>query len=314
MKSDPAASLRWRSRLSKEAVHQDDSSLAAMEGGRPVMEEDYGLATEKSKNGTFRSTMASFFWSRFWTLLAVASSGCAIYVLEVDLSWYTAVASSLNIFLSAVLVYAVRRIRRLGTVRQHVNYAKQRVQSLATQNERLYRQLHHLDGMQNRLESVQHDLTKLLGKNDPTRMVTAVQRWRVVQQELNALLTQQVQHEIICAVLETDRDANFELSAPELERLIVRLQVMPGIELNETALRRQLEREDDRSLQAILRLIRRIIEDARNSAEEEHQQQPHGERSIMASSNKSSAIVTFNAAALCQAERRKAGEGDLIQF
>ena len=306
MKTGPAASLRWRSRISKEAVNQDDSSVYnAMEKGKAV--EDYGLDDDnKGRNAAFRP--ANYFWSRLLTLLAAASSGCAVYVLEVDLSWYTAVASSLQIFLSIVLVYALRRIRRLGTVRQLVNYARQRVNSLKTQNERLYRQLNHLDGMQNRLESVQHDLTKLIGKNDPTRMVTAVQRWRVVQQEMNAVLTQQVQQEIIRAVLETDRDANFELSAVELERLIVRLQAMPGVQLNETALRRQLEREDDRSIQAILRLIRRILEDTLESGE------TAAAATTSTTTNMSkSAIVTFNAAALCQAERGSKGE-QLIQF
>lgn len=312
MKSGPAASLRWRSRISKEAVNQDDSSvLVAMEKGKAggvVVQEDYGLDDDNksSRNAAFRPV--NFFWSRIYTFLAAASTGCAIYVLEVDLSWYTAVASSLNIFLCLVLVYAVRRIRRLGTVRQHVQYARQRVQSLATQNERLYRQLHHLDGMHNRLESVQHDLTKLIGNNDPTRMVTAVQRWRVVQNELNVLLTQQVQQEIIKAVLDTDQDENFELSAPELERLIVRLQNMPGIQLNDIALRRQLEREDDRSLQAILRLIRRILEDL-----VETNNNNNGEPMIK--TNKS-AIVTLHASALCQ-QQQQAGStttGDLIQF
>ena len=141
--------------------------------------------------------------------------------------------------------------------------------------------------MQNRLESVRHDLSKLIGSNDPKRMVTAVERWRVVQKELNAVLQQQVQQEIIKAVIDTDQDANFEMSAQELERLILRLKNLPGIRLNEAALRRQLEMEDDRSLHAILRLIRRIMEDTSGDAE-------------MASKT---AIVKLDASALCKASR-----------
>ena len=282
MKSGPAASLRWRSRLSKEAVNQDDSSSLA-EKGKVV--EDYGLDDGKSRNRLLRPP--SHLWSRMMIIIAAVCSGCSLYVLEIDLSWYSAITSSLNIFLSFVLVYAMRRLKRLGSVRQQVQYGRQRVQSLATQNERLYRQLNHLDGMQNRLESVRHDLSKLIGSNDPKRMVTAVERWRVVQKELNAVLQQQVQQEIIKAVIDTDQDANFEMSAQELERLILRLKNLPGIRLNEAALRRQLEMEDDRSLHAILRLIRRIMEDTSGDAE-------------MASKT---AIVKLDASALCKASR-----------
>lgn len=310
MKSGPAASLRWRSRISKEAVNNDDSSVVLvsdMEKGKVVVE-DYGLDDRHGKSASRAFRPPSHFWSRLLTLLAAASSGCALYVLEVDLSWYTAVASSCNLFLSAVLVYALRRLRRLGSVRQQVQYSRQRVQSLATQNERLYRQLHHLDGMQHRLEAVQHDLQKLIGNNDATRMVTAVQRWRVVQQELNALLTRQVQQEIIQAVLETDSDDNFVLNAPEMERLLVRLQNLPGVHLNETAVRRLLEREDDdRSLQAILRLIRRIVEDAAAATTMDHDRD--GTRGIS-----KSAIIQLDAAALCKAHGSSHDGVGLIQL
>lgn len=282
MKAGPAATLRWRSRFSKEAVNQDDSSIA-VEKGKVV--EDYGLEEGKSRKTLFRPP--GYLWSRMLTILAAVCSGCSLYVLEVDMSWYSAITSSLNIFLSIVLVYAVRRTKRLGSVRHQVQYGRQRVQSLATQNERLYRQLNHLDGMQNRLQSVQHDLSKLIGSNDPKRMVIAVERWRVVQKELNVVLQQQVQQEIIRAVLDTDQDANFEMTAQELERLILRLNNMPGIQLDEAALRQQLEMEDDRSLQAILRLIRRIMEDTSGDVE-------------MASKT---AIIKLDATALCKASR-----------
>lgn len=261
-----------------------------MEKGKPGVEEDYGLVNGKPRAGLRPPTQC---WSRIFTILAAASTGCALYVLEVDMSWFTAICSSLNIFLSITLVYAVRRLRRLGSVRQQVQYGRQRVNSLSTQNERLYRQLQHLDGMHNRLESLQHELSKLIGNNDVTRMVTVVQRWRVVQQELHEILRNQVQQEIFQAVIHTDRDGNFELSAQELERLVVRLNAMPGIHLNEQGLRQQLEMEDDRSLQAILRLIRRILLDTSGDPE-------------MASK---SAIVRLDARDLCLHQRREIKTG-----
>lgn len=286
MQSGPAASLRWRSRLSKEAVSHDDSSLA--EKGKVVVEE-YGLGDSNKTRASLRPP--SHCWSRIFKTLAAASSGVALYVLEVDMSWYTAIASSLQIFLSIVLVYAMRRLRIMGSVRQQVQYARQRVNSLATQNERLYRQLQHLDGMSSRLESVRHEMSKLIGKQDPTRLIHCVERWRVIQQELNAALREQVQQEIIRAVVLTDADSNFVLSAQELERLILRLNNMPGVKLNEHALRQQLEMEDERSVQAILRLIRRILDDTSDNNDVEMARHRNG------------AIVQFDAAALCRASR-----------
>ena len=317
MKSGSAASLRWRSRLAKEAVHQDDSHMVWSdndpEGGERPVQEDYGLHDD-DKNGK-RSLFPSsfFFWgssssfrdwaTRFQMILAAVASGCALCAVQITehngnhssgntaKSWFIVIASALQIFLCFVLVYALRRRKRLGTsIRDHVQYGRRRVQSLRKQNERLYRQLHHLDGLQNHLNAVQHDLQKLVGPHtsqaEMGRLLTAVQRWRVVQTELQHVLAAQVQHEILAAVLATDRDANFQLSAAEWERLLVRLQNMPGIRINETALRQEMDylllnhntaagNDDDdddgndgtqRSLPVILRLIRRMLEDATSSS------------------------------------------------
>jgi hypothetical protein len=295
MNSAAGASLRWRSRLSKEAVNQDDSRFDA-EKGKGGTVEDYGLG---GKEKALHLPMRQLWLSRLGTLLAMAASGSALYVLEVDMSWYSAVTSTLTIFLSLLFVYASRRLRRLGSVRHQVNYGRQRYNALRTQNERLYRQLQHLDGLQSRLETVQHEMSKLIGDpKDTTRMVQAVERWRVLQEQIHQVLRQDVQQEILQAVLLTDRDASFELSAQELERLIVRLKALPGIRLNEAAFRRQLEMEGERSLQAILRLIRRIVEDTQ----------------VTTTGNQasSSAILQLDARGFCQASSQQQGHADLL--
>ena len=136
MRSGTAASLRWRSRLSKEAVNHDDSRFEdVVRGGGGSFQEDYGLSEQKVKASFLRPP--KHWASRFSLILSIMTVASSIYVLEFDLTWYTAVASNLQIFLSFVLVYATRRIRRLGSVRQQVQYSQQRVQSLTTQNERL---------------------------------------------------------------------------------------------------------------------------------------------------------------------------------
>jgi hypothetical protein len=296
MNSGAGASLRWRSRISKEAVNQDDSRFDAEKGkaGGGVTE-DYGLG---GKERALRLPMRQLWLSRLGTLLAMSASGSALCVLVVDKYWYSAITSTLTIFLSLLFVYASRRLRRLGSVRLQVNYGRQRYNALRTQNERLYRQLQHLDGLQSRLERIQHEMTKLIGDpKDTARMVQAVERWRVLQQQIHEVLRHDVQQEILQAVLLTDRDASFELSAPELERLIVRLKALPGIQLNEAAFRRQLEMEGERSLHAILRLIRRIIDDTQIT------------------SSSSSAILQLDARGYCQAssaQSRQQGQADLL--
>ena len=351
MNPGSAASLRWRSRLAHEAVHQDDSRVV-------VVQEDYGLnGDQDDKKGRFGWSLSSFVWksssssshatrgtpgssvavrfSRLWSILAMVTAAVSLAVIEVDLAWATAVTSALNVFLSAVVLVAVRRLTILGSVRQQVRYGQQRVHALSQQNERLYRTLARLDNDQNRLEAVRHDLQKLVAQKsttgnggtttdvDTARLLRVVQRWRVVQAAMNRALAAQVQNTILEAVLHTDRDANFTLSAPEFERLLVRLQNMPGVCINETALRLQWERqnEDDdddnhhhQSLPAILSLLRQITEDANDDANQGGRTTKSGVHGTRGMATSSSAIVQLDAKALYQASRQQQQQqhGDLI--
>jgi hypothetical protein len=299
-----ATALRWRSRLAKEAVPQqgDDSQLLAV----PSAAEDYGLDENKKKKKLSSGSWCSPHY--VWTVLAALSTAVSFAVLEVDLRWQTAVASTLQIVLSAVLVQAVSRLRRLGSLGQHVKYTRQRLQSLKLHNERYRRRLQQLDVTHDRLRAVQADIARIVGPNQDVaqHMIRMVHTWRVVQLQLRQQLTQQVQGEIIRVVLDADHDGNFVLDAAEVERLLLRLQNLPGVTLDETAIRNFWHRynDDAASVHTIVRLLAEIA--VQDGTDLDNREDP---------TKSKNSLVELDTQAWCQAQQNKTKEQvDLISF
>jgi hypothetical protein len=255
----PTTALRWRARLSKEAVLGDDSSLISLP------------SDNKKDYGTSSACFSTLPHGHLLTLLAAATVGCHVYSLQIIRTWLMAVTCTLAVALSILTIYQRSRLRRLGSMRRQVNGTRRSVRSLKAQNERMYRTLQQLDHSVDRLHQIQSELNRFLAtrREDPEKLLAVAQQWKEVQEDMFDMLQQQVQQTIVKAVLDTDRDANYVLSGPEFEQLVVRLGNIPGVKLHETALREFWVRVDDKSLATMLSLLRRVMQDA----QEQRQQQ-----------------------------------------
>lgn len=142
-----------------------------------------------------------------------------------------------------------------------------RVQQMHSQNERLYRHLTSLDRSVDQLQAVQASLDQIVGEQrgqeDWNRLGRVVTEYRDTQDGIKMRLQQQAQERILRVVLQTDSNANFELSGQETERLVLQLSNLPGLSLHELQLREVIA-NSDKSLSTIVRLLKQVVEDGKD--------------------------------------------------
>jgi hypothetical protein len=256
-----ANTLRWRSRTTKEAVNSwdGDESVATL------------TADGKDDNNRNYSRLFVCFGSYYrptskWTIcldtMAAIAAASSIISLQVTHSLNMVVACTLTVLFSFLVPWQRRRLQKLASLRHVQNETRLKVNRMWQQNERLYRHLTGLDQKVDRLRKIKSDLNKLVGQQnvDTARLVDICQHWKQINARIREKLQQQVTTKIVAAVCSSDEDANFALSPSEMERLILQLQMIPGVQMDESLFRQQLVDGEGqhRSLDAVLHILRQV--------------------------------------------------------
>ena len=274
---DVASSLRWRSRISKEATSvpfddsgynnsnsnsgdNDDPDNVGVNGkGKARRWGGAGDGSNGGDNGaqapSSSPSMALMLLRRFlgkksmlffpikadslraFALNVAASALVAgsLWSLQVTHSFLMAVAATLNVTFAALAVWQNRRLRQHGAgVRRLHTETRHTVHNLSLQNERLYRRHAALDGKVDRIRHIESELRRKVvadgqRRTDVDEIAETLQSYRRVHAELQKQLKRHVEEQVLRAVLTSDGDHNWELSPVELEKLIRKLQVMPGV-------------------------------------------------------------------------------------
>jgi hypothetical protein len=259
--SSTANTLRWRSRTVKEAVNSwdGDESVATL------------TADGKDENSRNYSRFLGCFGSYYrptskWIICLDATAAIAaassVLSLQVTHSLNMVVACTLTVLFSLIVPWQRRRLQKLVSLRHVQNETRLKVNRMWQQNERLYRHLTGLDQQVDRLRKIKSDLNKLVGQQnvDTAKLVDICQQWKHVNARIREKLQQQVTTKIVAAVCSSDEDANFSLSPSEMERLILQLQMIPGVQMDESLFRQQLVDGEGqhRSLDAVLHILRQV--------------------------------------------------------
>jgi hypothetical protein len=282
-----ASNLRWRARVTKEAVLDDDDDSYFYSPTKPTAPLTISPATPGDRWEMVDTPPSNTGSHRFWSTflldsIAATAVACSVYaqtqILNVSspvttLQWFwwlvSSFACTVTVAVSLLCVWQYRTLRTLGSLRHVHNQTRRTVRSLQQQNERVCRNLTVLDRTMDQLRQVEGDLMQYTNntKGDVTRLVAVLHEYKAVQHQLQQLVQHQVQEQILRAVLETDRNHDYALTAPELERLLVRLKTIKGVDVVEDQLRALLVPQDDAewysvSLTSILQLLRKAGEDA----------------------------------------------------
>lgn len=256
--------LRWRARIVKDAQHpdlagtNDDSRIhLSVASG-----EDFSEAHKKDQGPHFKqhnyyNLLGSFLrnqnnpmnWMNLGIrLMALAATFCAVVAtIGHERTWWMAIHCTCTVVLSGVLLYQLERFYRLQGIRHQVRKVRQAVQRLSVQREALFRQVtqaeHTLKDLQH-VESQMGTITQAWN-HDVHKIMDKVAEYKVIHEQLQELLEQELQQHLMDVVLTSDADGNFELTPREWKRLKLRLQNVPGLRWESTNATNDLIMFDD---------------------------------------------------------------------
>jgi hypothetical protein len=260
--------LRWRARTSKEAFNSWD-------GGDDSASHQESIKSDKEGRRFFACYQRSYKpkWTLCLDFMAAIAAASSVLSLQVTNSyqWLMVISCTLTVTFSLLVTWQRRRLADLVSVRRVQNETRVKANSLWQQNERLYRNLTNLDQSVDRIRKIQSDLSRIVGKEQLEtnlhHIMDTCQAWTRVNARIHEKLQQRVATQIVKAVVSSDSDHDFSLSPTEMERLIVQLQLIPGVNMNELLFRQQLVNThnndsvgvaEDRSLDAVLEILRQV--------------------------------------------------------
>jgi hypothetical protein len=151
--------------------------------------------------------------------------------------------ASCFVMLFGILVgYQKTKLVALGDFRGQHNALKSKVEQFHDENRRLKTSIDTLAVQTLQLKQVETKLDQIATASGQKTdaLVAIVQENGRLQREILQKLQSEVTMQIMTAILTTDRDQNFILSAGEVNQLVMRLQSIPGVEFHENAFRNRI--------------------------------------------------------------------------
>jgi hypothetical protein len=183
---------------------------------------------------------ASYYAVQLVGLAGLLAGLVSFYVMAYH---FLAEFASVFVMIFGVLVgYQKTKLVALGDFRGQHGALKQKVHMFHDENVRLNASINALAVQTAQLKQVEVALSEIAAASgqNTNALVEIVHENGQLQQEIIQKLQSEVTMQIMTAILQTDRDQNFILSAGEVNQLIMRLQNIPGVEFHENALRRRI--------------------------------------------------------------------------
>jgi hypothetical protein len=222
--------------------------------------EDYG--EDQAAKGIFSSPFLFLWRLRAVTvnpliiaMIAVATSALCIQTTD---SKVVKLACSLTIFLTFVLLLQQRKLKFFGTLRRQNNELRRHVHYLRQERERLHRNLDRMDENVAELNHIPHDLHRISQNQNVDRLLAIVEEQTELQENIRTKINQQIMQQILTIVVREDRDQNWTLRPTEIEKIIVRLGMVEGIEFDEKLFRGTLT--ENPTVSTVMKILRALLE------------------------------------------------------
>jgi hypothetical protein len=239
-------------------------------GASPLaIDQETGETTIKGEESDHLSTRANFHVVELFAVVAFVSGGLTFYYVVGGL--FDLMSITLLVISPIVAVQKVK-LRKLGGFRGQHNRLREQVGLLHKQNNNLKQSIDELGKQNAKLKQIESNLAGVAKKSGTTvdRLVEIVQENGKIQQEIQNNLQAEVIRQLMTAILQTDADRNFVVSPREVEVLIVRLQNIPGIQLDEAAFRSCLASDEDALTLADVCNIARDMKNPNNAKQQHH--------------------------------------------
>lgn len=183
-------------------------------------------------------------------------------LLMVGHSLVIKIHSYLLMLMGPYLAYQKRLLRFLGTVRKQINALREEANFFMSENSLLQQRTQKLETAVTRMEQTEEELNRLMPdwKTQESKMASTLDRISLLQTQIAENLQKKVLENVMTAVVRSDSDGDFSLTPSEMEMLVYRLNSTAGVRLHEANFRAHMT-EGDRTLQTVMRLIRKLMSD-----------------------------------------------------
>ena len=173
-------------------------------------------------------------------MLAVDTINDASLVSIAFLSmWWTVpliidIAGAFIIFFAPYIAIQKRQLLKLGTFRSQLNEMRMKVNNFMVQNDRLTKTITGLKGSVERLEVAEGKIAGIANTSEENvdRLIELVIKNKSITQDIKKNTQARIIQQLTTTVLRTDKDLDLMIGPLELERLMTRLDAIPGFDLN----------------------------------------------------------------------------------
>lgn len=123
------------------------------------------------------------------------------------------------------------QLKSLGGMRGQQNELREHVNKLTSENGKLKTSIDQMEEQVAELQHVEKDLAAVADKagGQVDRLVSIVHENGQIQKEIKAILEDDILQQIVTAVINADRDADYKLNKMEVRQLEYRLKNIPGV-------------------------------------------------------------------------------------
>lgn len=154
-----------------------------------------------------------------------------LYSATITNTWWMAGTTTIQLLLVLVFYRQGQQIQLMDGVQRQHTWLRTKLIQLWNENRTICRTMGQMDPVMDRIQDIQGQLAHIAVDTNIQTLMDCVEQRKDTYRQIQHKLCCQVQEEILTSVLATDKEQNYILSGPELERLLVRLGTMKGVQL-----------------------------------------------------------------------------------
>jgi hypothetical protein len=129
-----------------------------------------------------------------------------------------------------VYVYNLTVLFFWVALRQVVNQVRSEVNRLQRENNKLHASNNKLETQVDDLQTCEAKLANITQEQNTNTFIYEVKQNALVQEEIQELLMMNVMQNVLSALLQADSDGDFQIDPEEVDILILRVKMLPGVE------------------------------------------------------------------------------------
>lgn len=173
------------------------------------------------------------------------------------------VASAFTATNAAYVVYQESQLEQLTTTQQVTASVKNKIDRLKNMNLSLEAEIGSLEQKMARMNKVEEGFQKIVDDSayNADTVMAIVKKHGDVQKKMENVMKARLMQDVMSIIIRGDSSGDFKLDETELEYLLLRMSMQPGIRFDEKRFRKKLGKVEDYSVKTILKMFRNLMDE-----------------------------------------------------